>query len=73
MKLNFNKVFEESLKYFKGDALPANVFATKYALTNKEGEFLESSPEDMHKRLAREFSRIESMYPNAMSEDEIYC
>ncbi len=68
----FSQAFEKSLSYFSGDELAANVFLTKYALTSKEGEILESTPDDMHRRLAREFSRIESTYSNPMSEDEIY-
>lgn len=69
---DFSEAFEKSLSYFDGDELAANVFLTKYALTTKEGEILEATPDDMHRRLAREFSRIESRYENPMSEDEIY-
>ena len=69
---NFSQAFEESLSYFHGDELAANVFLTKYALTSKEGEILESTPDAMHKRLAKEFARIEAAYPNPMSENEIY-
>jgi len=71
-KYEFSDAFESCLAYFNGDELAANVFLTKYALTTKDGDILESSPDDMHLRLAKEFSRIESMYPNPMSEDEIY-
>ena len=69
---DFSEAFEKSLSYFDGDELAANVFLTKYALTTKEGEILEATPDDMHRRLASEFSRIESRYENPMSEDEIY-
>ena len=68
----FEDVVKSSLDYFKGDNLAANVFATKYALCDREGNFLEESPNDMHKRLAREFKRIEDKYPNPMSESEIF-
>lgn len=44
------------LEYFKGDELAASVWRSKYAL---EGE---NNPDDMHKRLAKEFYRIESNY-----------
>lgn len=36
------------------------------------GNLFERSPEDMHRRLAGEFARIEERYPNPMSADEIY-
>ena len=68
----FNDAIKESLDYFKGDELAANVFVTKYALTDREGEIKESTPKEMHLRLAREFSRIENKYPNPMSEEEIF-
>ena len=68
----FEDAFQESLEYFAGDELAANVFVTKYALTDKSGNLHETTPDDMHKRLAKEFSRIEENYPNSMSEEEIY-
>ena len=67
-----NQVLESSTEYFDGDELAASVFAGKYALQDSEGNFLEKNPNDMHKRLASEFSRVESKYPNPMSYDEIY-
>ena len=67
-----NQVLESSTEYFDGDELAASVFAGKYALQDSEGNFLEKNPNDMHKRLASEFSRVESKYPNPMSCDEIY-
>tara|TARA_B100000700_G_scaffold329909_1_gene453599 strand:- start:5512 stop:7971 length:2460 start_codon:yes stop_codon:yes gene_type:complete len=69
---NFDEVLEESVEYFGGDELAANVFSTKYALCGKDGAYYEKSPDDMHLRLAREFARIESKYSNPMSESEIY-
>ena len=61
-----------SIEYFDGDDLAADVFVTKYALTDQEGVLRERNPDGMHKRLAREFARIESNYPNPISEDTIY-
>ena len=68
----YDEAFKRSLEYFNGDDLAANVFLTKYALTDKEGKLQECTPDDMHHRLAREFSRIEQKYPNPMTEGEIY-
>jgi len=70
--LTFSEVFEKSLEYFDGDDLAANVFVTKYALTDKKGNIHESTPDDMHRRLSREFARIEANYANPLSEEEIY-
>lgn len=50
------------LNYFNGDELAANVWQGKYA---QEGE---KTPDDMHKRLAKEFARIENIYIDSESE-----
>jgi len=67
---------EEALKatieYFKGDTLAADVWINKYALKNSKGDLYECTPDDMHRRIAREIARIENKYPNPMSEDLIY-
>ena len=70
--MNFDEAFKESLEYFGGDELAANVFIAKYALTDRSGDVLEPTPDKMHRRMAREFARIEQSYPNPMSEEEIY-
>jgi len=62
-----------STEYFEGDELAATVFITKYALRNEQGALVEKTPTDMHRRLAREFARVEEKYPNPMSEDEIFA
>ena len=63
-----------TLEYFNGDDLATNVWITKYALKNKRGELLEKTPDDMHKRLAKEFSRIEKKFGGSrkLSEEGIY-
>jgi len=66
------EALDKSLEYFGGDSLAASVFVSKYALRDNEGRILESNPDQMHRRLAREFARIEKKYPNPLSEQEIY-
>ena len=63
---------EESIQYFKGDELAARVWANKYALKDSFGNLYEKSPDDMHRRLAREIHRIEMKYKNPLSEELIY-
>ena len=70
--ITFEKAIKSSIEYFSGDELASNVFVTKYALTDKEGNIHEETPEDMHRRMASEFARIEAKYPNSMSQDEIF-
>ena len=53
---------EELLKYFNGDELAASTWLNKYAKRDENGEIVEQTPADMHKRMAREFARIEKQY-----------
>jgi len=68
------EVREATLKYFDGDELATNVWMTKYALKNKEGVYQESTPDDMHRRLAKEFARMETKFNagHELSEETIY-
>ena len=66
------EIFADVTAYFHGDELAASVWIDKYALKNREGKLVEHTPDDMHRRLAREFARIERHYPNPMSEDQIF-
>lgn len=68
----YQQAYEKCLEYFSGDELAANVVVTKYLLANESGDLIESSPDEMHHRIASELARVEAKYPNAMSEGEIY-
>ena len=68
----FKEAVKASIKYFNGDELAATVWVNKYALKNSAGEIFELTPTDMHKRLAKEISRIESRYPNSLSEEKVF-
>lgn len=61
-KLSYDEVYKSSLEYFDGDELAATTWMNKYAMKNKDGEFVEQTPDDMHKRMSKEFSRIEKKY-----------
>lgn len=71
---SYDEVYGSTLDYFDGDDLATNVFVTKYALKDTAGNFLEKTPNDMHRRLAKEFARIEAKYggPRALNEDQIF-
>lgn len=68
----YDEAYDASLKYFDGDELAARVWVSKYALKDSFGNIYEKTPADMHRRIAREIVRIENLYPNPMSEDEIF-
>ena len=68
----FDEALVKSLKYFNGDELAATVWINKYALKDSNGNIYEQSPDDMHRRMAKEIYRIEKKYPNPLSENQIY-
>ncbi len=70
-KYTREEVYSKSVEYFDGDHLASDVFANKYAL-KKGKDYFESTPDDMHKRIAKELGRIEKKYKNPISEEEIY-
>lgn len=57
---------QELLNYFNGDELAASTWLNKYAYKD------EKTPEDMHRRMAKEFARIEENYDNSLTESEIF-
>ncbi len=66
------EAFQASVRYFKGDDLAAKVWVNKYALKDSYGNIFELTPDDMHRRLAREIARIDSKYPSPLTEEEIF-
>lgn len=72
MTYTYNEAFEASKKYFEGDELAARVWATKYALKDSQGNYFELTPDDMHRRIAREIARIERKYKNPMDEQQLF-
>jgi len=66
------QIREEGLIYFKGDILATNVWINKYALKTKKGDYLELTPDDTLRRIAKEIERAELKYPNPLSHTKIY-
>ena len=69
---NYAEALEQSVEYFEGNKMAAKVYLDKYALRDPKGEILEPNPLFMHKRLAKEFARIEAKYPEPLSEEDIF-
>lgn len=53
---------KDLLNYFNGDELAASTWQNKYALRDNDGNFIEKSPIEMHRRLAKEFWRVEKEF-----------
>ncbi|MFW5687499.1 MAG: adenosylcobalamin-dependent ribonucleoside-diphosphate reductase [Bacteroidota bacterium] len=71
-KYTYNQAVEKTTAYFNGDSLAAGVWVNKYALKDSEGNIYELTPDDMHRRIAKEIARIEKRYPNPMSEEKVF-
>ena len=56
-KVEYNDAVAESKKYFEGDDLAATVWVSKYALKDSFGNIYETSPKQMHERIAAEIER----------------
>lgn len=69
----YEEALTASQEYFSGDDLAAKVFIDKYALKNENNELLEDTPEKMHRRIAKEFARIEKKkFKNPLTESQIF-
>ena len=66
----YKEVLENAIAYFKGDELAASTWINKYAMKNKEGQFEELTPDDMHQRMASEFARIEQKFTEKALPEE---
>ena len=58
----YQNVLKTSLDYFNGDELAATTWINKYCLKDAKEGYLERTPDEMHKRMAKEFGRIETNY-----------
>lgn len=67
----YDKVLKKALKYFNGDELAATTWMKKYAVKDENGLFEETTPEDMHHRMAREFAKIEDKFGNDTNLDNL--
>ncbi|WKD86065.1 Vitamin B12-dependent ribonucleoside-diphosphate reductase [Polaribacter huanghezhanensis] len=61
-----------ALSYFNNDDLAASVWLNKYALKDSDGNIYESTPNDMHTRIAKEIARVEQRYENPLTESEVF-
>ena len=71
-KVDYVAAVAAAKEYFGGDELAATVWVSKYALKDSYGNIYESSPAQMHERIASELERIENKYPNPLSFAQIF-
>lgn len=80
LQFTADDVYNASVEYFEGDTLAASVFRDKYALRDNKvlsqsgvdnpAAFVESTPDEMHNRIAQELARIDKNYENGKSFSE---
>lgn len=71
-RFNYEDALQNATNYFNGDDLAGSVFLGKYAIADNEG-FIETTPDDMHKRMAKEFANIEELKGgDKLSFEQIY-
>ena len=56
-------MIKDLLKYFKGDDLASNVWQSKYAAEGEE------TPEEMHRRMAKEFTKADKIYTQPCTDE----
>lgn len=66
------QVYKATQKYFNNNEMLTNIWMSKYCLKDNLGQYKELTPDEMHKRLAKEFTRIEQKYEKPLTYDEIY-
>ena len=71
-KVEYAAAVAAAKEYFAGDELAATVWVSKYALKDSFGNIYESTPTQMHERIASELERIENKYPNPLSKEQIF-
>lgn len=64
------EVLDATMEYFEGDELAATTWVNKYCLRGPNGELMEKSPDDMHRRLARSFAAAEKELSAAIEDQE---
>ena len=71
-KVEYADAVAAAKEYFAGDELAATVWVSKYALKDSYGNIYESTPAQMHERIASELERIENKYANPLSKAQIF-
>jgi|688.fasta_scaffold03633_13 ribonucleoside-diphosphate reductase alpha chain len=69
---SYNEVLMASTAYFEGDELAATTWISKYCMRDAKGNYLEKTPDAMHRRMSREFARIELKYSRKKKQGSSY-
>ncbi|HQU99956.1 MAG TPA: ribonucleoside-diphosphate reductase, adenosylcobalamin-dependent, partial [Bacteroidia bacterium] len=67
---SYKEALAAALAYFNGDELAATTWLKKYAIKLSETQWIETTPDAMHRRMAIQFARIESKYTDKNQTDK---
>ena len=59
---SYQQAREATLKYFNGSEFLSDIWLSKYCLKDREGNYLELTPEERFKTIAKEIARIERSF-----------
>lgn len=68
----YEDVLAACLDYFKGNKLLADVWISKYTLKDLKGNYLELTPLDRYRAIAKEIARIDKNYNDSEYTEEDY-
>jgi ribonucleoside-diphosphate reductase alpha chain len=57
-KLSYDEALAQALDFYDGEELPATTILNKYARKDKDGNYLEATPDDILKRVAKELGKV---------------
>lgn len=61
-KYSYDEAYKMSVDYFAGSEVSAKVYLDKYAMRDENDNILEPTPDYMHRRLSKEFARIDAKW-----------
>jgi len=73
MTYTYDEAYNATKEYFNGDELAAKISVDKYNLRDDNSVIVEKTPDDIHRRMASEFARIEARkFHNPLTEEQIF-
>ncbi|MBQ7662527.1 MAG: ribonucleoside-diphosphate reductase, adenosylcobalamin-dependent, partial [Prevotella sp.] len=69
---SYEDVYEQAMKHFKDNTEAVNLWLSKIALKDSNGNLCERTPDDSLRRVAHEIARVECRYSDPLQEETIY-
>lgn len=69
---SYEDVYEQAMKHFNDNTEAVNLWLSKIALKDSNGNLCERTPDDSLRRVAHEIARVECRYSDPLQEETIY-